>query len=288
MSVNTDKGGTEKLNPRIKKRIPLSTLRRFVMLGIIALFLLQFLRIKILVGGLTGSLALWFVNLIDVFAFLENLFSSKDLTVIALVSVLPVFAIYTIIGRAFCGWVCPMDLLFEMVDRVKGLRLNIRKGKEKIGYGLAGILLIVSALIGIPFFTNYLSHLTNFFRFLTGGIFLVLRLPVDNTVIVFSVGMIVLFLILDYIFPRLWCRTLCPVGKVYGLFNKLSLIRIKFLEGECGECHYCEELCYMQVKLTPYLDRKSLRDSNCIYCGRCVDACNTKGRLIKIGFRRTG
>ncbi|MFN3740200.1 MAG: 4Fe-4S binding protein [Thermodesulfovibrionales bacterium] len=283
--MNTDKGSIEGPRLRIWKRIPLSRLRRFVMLGIIVLFLLQFFRVKVLIGGLTGSLALWFVNLIDIFAFLENLFSSKDLTFTAIISVLPVIGIYIITGRAFCGWVCPMDFLFEIVDRAKGLRLKAGQKKET-GYVVAAILLIISALIGIPLFTNYLSHLTNFFRFLTGGVFLLLRLPVEKTVIIYSGGIIVLLLILEYLFPRLWCRVFCPTGKVYGLFNKVSLIRLKFLEGECGECHYCEDLCYMSVKLTPYLDQKSLRDSNCIYCGRCVEACNTKGRLIKIGFRR--
>lgn len=294
--MNTDRAvqqGVSAEQLKSQKTIPLSRLRRFVMLGIIVLFLLQFLRIKFLVGGLTGSVALWFVNLIDIFAFLENLSSSKNLTATAIIAVLPVIGIYTIFGRAFCGWVCPMDFLYEIVDRVRGesvklnLQLLLSPPTSGTGYAIAGILLLISALIGIPFFTNYISHLTNFFRFLTGGFFLLFRLPVEIAVVIYSGGMIVLLLVLEYLSPRLWCRVLCPVGRVYGIFNKFSLIRLKFLEGECGECNYCEHVCYMKVKLTPYLDQKSLRDSNCIYCGRCVEACNTKGRLIKIGFRRS-
>lgn len=288
--MNTDRAveqgsvSAQELRPASEKILPLSRLRRLVMLGIIVLFLLQFLRIKFLVGGLTGSIALWFVNLIDIFAFLENLSSSKDLTVKAIIAVLPVIGIYIISGRAFCGWVCPMDFLYEIVDRIRGgsLKINLPSGT---GYAIAGILLLISGLIGIPFFTNYISHLTNFFRFLTGGFFLLFRLPVEVDVIIYSGGIIVFLLFLEYLFPRLWCRALCPVGRVYGIFNKFSLIRLKFLERECGECNYCEHVCYMKVKLTPYLERKSLRDSDCIYCGRCVEACNTKAGIIKIGFR---
>ena len=63
---------------RFSASVKLSKLRRFVLLGIIILFLLQFLRVKILVGGLTGSLAVWFVKFMDVFAYFESLIAWMD------------------------------------------------------------------------------------------------------------------------------------------------------------------------------------------------------------------
>jgi ferredoxin-type protein NapH len=285
----------------------LSRLRRIVLLIVIVLFFLQFLRIKVLVGGLTGSIAVWFVKLIDVFAYFESLVASKDFTTTAFIAVLPIIGIYLIFGRAFCGWVCPMDFLYEVVDKVRSQKSEVRsqelkvKSQEsgvrskkkkfnvfspKIGYGIAGVLLVVSALINIPFFTNYISHLTNFFRFITGSVFLALDLPFEPSVLAYSGSIIILLLGLEYFFPRLWCRVLCPVGKTYGLFNKISLIRLKFVEGECGECNLCEQLCYMNVKIARYIDRPDLRDINCIYCGRCIEGCQTKGKLIKIGFKK--
>ncbi len=272
-------------------KIKLSRLRRFVMLGVLILFLLQFFRIKFLVGGLTGSLAIWFVNLIDVFAYFESLIASRDFTTTALLAVLPVIAIYLIFGRAFCGWICPMDFLYEIVDRIKGNRRwstgdRMKRISPKIGYIIAAALLIVSGLMNMPFFTNYISHLTNFFRLLTGGVFITLNLPFDSVVLAYSGGIIVLLLGLEYLFPRLWCRVLCPVGKTYGLFNKISLLKLKFMEGECGECNLCEQMCYMNVKITPYIDRPALRDINCIYCGRCAEGCETKGKLIKITVKK--
>jgi ferredoxin-type protein NapH len=290
--VSTDKSGQE-------SRIRISRLRRFVLLGVIILFLLQFVRIKVLVGGLSGSLAVWFVNLIDVFAYLESLIASRDFTTTALLAVLPVIAIYLVFGRAFCGWVCPMDFLFEMVDRIK-IRSEDQKSRRVeerkrdfadrispiLGYAIAGVLLGVSALIEIPFFTNYISHLTNFFRLLTGSVFLAFNLPVEPIVLVYSGGMIILLLGLEYFFPRLWCRILCPVGKTYGLFNKVSILKLKFMQGKCGECNLCDMMCYMNVKIAENIDQPGLRDMNCIYCGRCVEGCETKGRLIKISFKK--
>lgn len=265
--------------------LKLSTLRRFVLLGIIVLFLLQFLRVKVLVGGLSGSLAVWFVKLIDVFAYLESLIASKDFTTIALLSVLPIVAIYLIFGRAFCGWVCPMDFLFELVDRAKKWKKANIKMSPKIGYVIAALFLVSSFIVEIPIFSNYFSHLTNFFRALTGGVFLALDLPVEPVVLVYSVSVILILLGLEYAFPRLWCRVLCPVGKTYGLFNKMSLLKLKFGEGECGECNLCEQVCYMNVKIARHIDQPSLRDINCIYCGRCAEGCETKGKLVKLSLK---
>ncbi len=276
--------------PEEKPKLPLSRLRRFVLLGIILLFSLQFLKIKVLVGGLTGSLAIWFVKLIDVFAYLESLIASRDFTITALWAVLPIIAIYLIFGRAFCGWVCPMDFLFEMVSKIRGDRQGAsgkRAGKisARPGYIVAALLLIVSALIEIPFFTNYISHLTNFFRAMTGGVFIALDLPFEPVVFIYSLSGILILLVLEYIYPRLWCRVLCPVGKSYGLFNKVSLLKLKFMEGECGECNLCNQMCYMNVEIARNIDMPGLRDTNCIYCGRCVEGCETRGKLIKISIR---
>lgn len=274
--------------------MPLSRLRRFVLLGIILLFLLQFFRVKVLVGGLTGSLAVWSINFLDVFAYLEGLAASMDFTVKALVSTLPVLALYLVFGRAFCGWVCPMDFLYETVDRLKaGKQQQEVKSKKitdrvppKTGYAIALGLLIISGVSGIPFFTNYLSHLTNFFRAMNSAVFLSLDLPADRTVLMYSAGVIGLLLLLEFFFPRLWCRALCPIGKTYGLFNRVSLLRLKFKEGECGECILCEQKCYMRVGIARYADQPALRDTNCIYCGRCAEGCGTKGGLIKMTLRR--
>ncbi|MBI4847830.1 MAG: 4Fe-4S binding protein [Nitrospirae bacterium] len=218
----------------------------------------------------------------------------------ALTGVLPVAGIYLIFGRAFCGWCCPMDFLFEMVDKIRiqktgDRRQNVRpllnspldKGRHSgiIGYGIAAGLLAVSAILGVPFFTRYLSHLTNFFMVFNSSVFLALDLPVSKTVLIYSGSALLSLLLLEYFAPRLWCKILCPVGITYGLFNKLSLLKLRFKEGNCGECNLCEQVCYMDVKITHHLDQPGLRDTNCIYCGRCVEGCGTKGKLVSMSLR---
>lgn len=265
----------------------ITQLRRIVLLATILLFLLQFAKVKALVGGLSGSLLGWNINLLDVFAYTESLAASRDFTLQALIAVLPIVAIYLVFGRAFCGWVCPMDFLYEKIDRARGPFQGWGSNvPPKAGYAVMAVLLAGSALLQVPLFTNYFSHLTNFFRALTGGVFILLDLPVDKTAVAYSGFFILMLLALEFFSPRLWCRVLCPVGKTYGLFNKVSLLRLKFSEGQCGECNLCDNTCYMKVKIARNVDQPGLRDVSCIYCGNCIEGCSTKGKLISMKLGR--
>jgi ferredoxin-type protein NapH len=241
------------------------------------------------VGSLSGSSALWLVQLIDVFAWLESFAASKSFTAAALYALLPVAGIYLVFGRAFCGWVCPMDYLFEMVGRLKKTKREARgagRTAKSTGYGIAAGVLVLSALTGIPVFTNYVSHLTNFFRSIATGFSLALDLPANPAVFWYSLFAIVLLLVIEYASPRLWCRALCPVGRVYGIFNKVSLLRLSFAPASCTGCSRCEEKCYMKVNIMSRVHERTVRDTNCIYCGRCVEECGNAGNLIRMTVRR--
>lgn len=269
------------------RSIPWTLLRRSVMLAILALFMLQYCELRLLVGSLSGSTLLANVKLLDVFAFFEVSAAAKGISLTLLTAVLPVALLYLVLGRAFCGWVCPMDLLFSMVDKLRpGDQRPIRLPlPPKAGYWLAGGLLLLALLFGLPLFTNYLSHLTNFFRAIAGGIFLARDLPVEPAMVAWSLLTLLALLVLHYFYPRLWCRVLCPVGKTYGLFNRVSRLKLRFNQGDCEGCELCEHKCYMGVKIVRHLDQGKLRDPNCIYCGRCVEGCRHQGKLIAMSFK---
>lgn len=254
------------------------------MLVVVALFLPQYGHLNVLVGSLSGSVALGAVRLLDVFAFLESQFAARELALAAVVAVLPVAGLYLVVGRAFCGWVCPMDFLFALVARGTEGGRHCRLS-PRTGYAVAGAFLLGSLLAGIPLFTNYLSHLTNFFRAIGSAAGLG-QLPGSLPVLVYSASAIGLLLVLEWISPRLWCQALCPVGKTYGLFNRISLLRLHLPGSGCNGCQACERVCYMGVRIAGRTTGRELRDSNCIYCGRCVEACRENDDVIRMGFRR--
>lgn len=263
----------------------LSSMRRLVLGGLMLLYALQFAKVKVLVGGLTGSVALWTVKLLDLYAYAESTAAALDFTLSALIAGLPVLGLYLIFGRAFCGWACPMDFIFSLANRLRPANVKPLPAPEKTGYFLAAGFLIASAAVGIPIFTNYLSHMTNFFRAITGGVFLALDLPVDIAIVYWSGGVIAGLVALELAYPRLWCRALCPMGKTYGLLNKLSAIRLNFTGEPCGQCMRCEEVCYMGVPIARHAEGRQLRHTGCIYCGLCVEGCNTKNKLISISLK---
>jgi len=134
--------------------------RHVVMFSIFAVFMLQFLGVKILVGSLTGSVLLYKISLIDLYAFFEVILASKKLTMVLVLSVLPVVVIYLIFGRAFCGWVCPFDFLFKLVDKLKNGYARLKwkgngsyvKKQNLISWAFIISMLLLSLALGIPVF----------------------------------------------------------------------------------------------------------------------------------------
>ena len=69
-------------------------------------------------------------------------------------------------------------------------------------------------------------------------------------------------------YSRPFCKYLCPLGALYGIFNPISFYRLKVDETACVKCGGCQKACPMDVKTweTP-------NSMECIRCGRCMDAC---------------
>ena len=67
---------------------------------------------------------------------------------------------------------------------------------------------------------------------------------------------------------RMFCRFLCPLGALYGLFNKVAIFGIKLEKKSCISCGRCVEACKMDIR--------RVGDMECISCGKCIPVCPTK------------
>jgi ferredoxin len=81
----------------------------------------------------------------------------------------------------------------------------------------------------------------------------------------FIVGSIFIF--------RFFCRFFCPLGALYGLFNKISIFGIKLDKPKCIDCGLCISKCKMDIH--------HVGDHECISCGECIDVCPTKAISFK-------
>lgn len=83
------------------------------------------------------------------------------------------------------------------------------------------------------------------------------------------IGLILLILLAaNTIIPRFFCRALCPLGALLGLFSRFSPWRIQRNESRCTSCRLC--LTHCQGASQP---DTNLRVSECLLCLSCRDIC---------------
>ena len=79
--------------------------------------------------------------------------------------------------------------------------------------------------------------------------------------------LLVIFIVGAIFIYRFFCRFFCPLGALYGLFNKISLLGIKLDKPSCVNCGLCVGKCEMDIR--------HVGDHECISCGKCVNVCPT-------------
>ena len=80
--------------------------------------------------------------------------------------------------------------------------------------------------------------------------------------------LLVIFIAACVFIYRFFCRFFCPLGALYGLFNKISILGIRLEKPKCTDCGRCISTCKMDIT--------TVGDKECISCGECVSVCPTK------------
>lgn len=240
-------------------------LRRLCQLTIIALFMAG-PTLGILTGNLSSSMLLDTVPLSDPLIVLQALATGHVPEFNALLGVVIVVVFYAILApRAFCAWVCPLNIVTDLAAWLRR-KLNIKasyRWSPTIRYWLIPVLMLGSALSGAILWT-WLDPVAALHRGL-----------------VFGMGagwvLIALVFVLDLLLVEHgWCGHLCPLGATYGVIGRKSLLRVTAVRREdCTKCMDCFYVCPEPEVLRQPLkegDRRVM-DQNCISCGRCLDVC---------------
>ncbi|MDW1969516.1 quinol dehydrogenase ferredoxin subunit NapH [Vibrio sp. 945] len=240
-------------------------LRRLCQFTIIALFMAG-PTLGILTGNLSSSMLLDTVPLSDPLIVLQALATGHVPEFNALLGVVIVVVFYAILApRAFCAWVCPLNIVTDLVAWLRR-KLNIKasyRWSPVIRYWLIPVLMLGSALSGAILWT-WLDPVAALHRGL-----------------VFGMGagwvLIALVFVLDLLLVEHgWCGHLCPLGATYGVIGRKSLLRVTAVRREdCTKCMDCFYVCPEPEVLRQPLkegDRRVM-DQNCISCGRCLDVC---------------
>ncbi|EGQ7687776.1 TPA: quinol dehydrogenase ferredoxin subunit NapH [Vibrio parahaemolyticus] len=240
-------------------------LRRLCQLTIIALFMAG-PTLGVLTGNLSSSMLFDTVPLSDPLIVLQALATGHIPEFNALLGVVIVVVFYAILApRAFCAWVCPLNIVTDLAAWLRR-KFNIKasyRWSPAIRYWLIPVLMLGSALSGAILWT-WLDPVAALHRGL-----------------VFGMGagwvLIALVFVLDLLLVEHgWCGHLCPLGAAYGVIGRKSLLRVTAVRREdCTKCMDCFYVCPEPEVLRQPLkegDRRVM-DQNCISCGRCLDVC---------------
>jgi polyferredoxin len=222
-------------------------------------------------------------------------------------------ALTLILGRFFCGWVCPLGTALDGCRRLlfkpredAGVAARWRRGKYYLliallaaapfSLNLVGLFDPLSLLyrsLAIVFFPAFgygvekvaltMYRLGAPFTYVSEPVYQALKatlLPFKPLVYLLPFLTLVLFALVvaaERVDRRFWCRALCPLGALYGLLARFSLLRRR-PTALCPDCGDCTQIC----KMAAFAPGKPARHMNaeCQLCLRCLDQCQKEDRVV--------
>ena len=243
--------------------------RMMARIGAIALIVLIPILNKNSITFITGtlySMAIGPVWITDPLIGLQAVLTTLTIDKVLLLSMLIPAVLALVLGRVFCGWICPQNTLSEIVDRAARLLRTRRFHPAPTPlprYIILGIVLVLTIIAGIPV-ASMLSA--------PGIISLQIAKFVYEGVVGLELGLIGLIVLFELFGVRRgWCNYACPVGGFLGLFRfqkTLKVVMTEDAEHVCGKCNACVAAC--QLGLNPMA--KGIYPL-CHNCGACISAC---------------
>ena len=223
---------------------------------------------------------------------------------------LGVLIITLFLGRIFCGFVCPLGTIHHMASRarpaLKGeamFQANRKAPSQKLKYFLL-IALLTASLIGLNL-TGLMDPISFLFRSVALAVlpgfgiglrelFNIMAQSDIKSLNLLSYGaevflshvfgygyqafqtawfiglLFIVILFLNRIRPRFWCRILCPLGALLGVFARFSILKLEKDQQKCTDCKMCIAGCQGAASPMPGLEWEN---SECLMCFNCFDSC---------------
>jgi polyferredoxin len=235
---------------------------------------------------------------VDPLVLFSYLLAAKSWTWLLLPAVLMVVATL-VLGRFFCGWICPLGTILDLVTArirksapIKALKgnikywlllpllasslfnLNLSGLLDPIAILLRGLTFLLYPLLGLAAREGWveLYHLVGERRDTLAPAYNLIRdnlLPFRTTLYplaFLSAAMLLGIIALERFETRNWCRNLCPLGTLLGWLSRFSLFS-RIPASTCSDCGQCRDLC------PTGFDGDVLLKEECVLCMECLQGC---------------
>ncbi|MBP7707001.1 MAG: 4Fe-4S binding protein [Candidatus Aminicenantes bacterium] len=191
--------------------------------------------------------------------------------------VFPVAAVGTLLvvglslGTLTCGWACPFGWLQSLAAKVPIRRWPIPRAAGHFRYVVLAV-----AVLAVPIMFGG-DHALFICRVCPAAGLEVSVPRLVRTALLPGPAIwpdapklviLMLFLGAIFVFERPWCRVLCPLGGLFGLFNKISFLRLGARKDRCSDCAQCRKAC--PAGLDPEKDANGPRCLRCLACLSCA------------------
>lgn len=192
-----------------------------------------------------------------------------------------------VLGRVVCGFLCPFGLLQELLHKIPTPKIpkgRVTRRLSYLKYGILGAFVIGIPLwylvkdVAVPGFCKYICPAGT----LEGAVALLAH-PANEGLFGrlgglfgWKLALMAAILALCVFLYRAFCRFLCPLGAIYGLFCRVALLGVEVDANRCTNCGRCVAVCPVDIR--------RVGDHECVQCGACVKICPEGA----IAWRRVG
>ncbi|GAB6189718.1 4Fe-4S binding protein [Marinitoga arctica] len=166
----------------------------------------------------------------------------------------------TIVGRFYCGWVCPMNTIFKplafIYQKLKIKRFKTPKFLKSI-------------------FIRYILLFLFIALFITTKV-----LKININILLYIVGISTLVTL--FFEEELWHKYLCPYGTILHLTSKNPLIKLTINEDKCIGCGLCQQVCPTNTIITLDNNKRKIINQECLMCFECQRICPVNAISLKI------
>ncbi|MBF0252860.1 MAG: 4Fe-4S binding protein [Candidatus Omnitrophica bacterium] len=201
-----------------------------------------------------------------------------------------------LVGSMACGWLCPFGFLQDLAYKIKSFKIRIPEKLAPFRYFILVFLVILLPAVTHETWFSKLCPMGTLQAALPWALWNPI-IPVYNEPAVATAGLgmffaikiliLLFFLGLFVISKRPFCKVICPLGAIFGLFNKYSFFRLKVDTKACKDCAKCVDTCPVDINVGD-----DANSSTCVRCLKCLKCEHVKidlgGLSDKIEFKGLG